>query len=131
MTTYLLDTTVLVDYFRGRQRARLLLERLADDGHTLAICDINIAELFAGLPEAQRPVARELLDSLQYLEIPPPVAELAGLLRFDRARRGITIHLPDAMIAAVAIANDATLITANVRDFPLPDLSLLELPSAP
>ena len=130
MTTYLLDTTVLVDYFRGRQAASLLLERLVDDGHTLALCGINVAELFAGLPERQRPAARELIDSLHYLEILPQVAELAGTIRFDAARRGVAIHLPDAMIAAVAIANDATLVTANVRDFPLEELQLLELPSS-
>jgi predicted nucleic acid-binding protein len=130
MTTYLLDTTVLVDYFRGRQAANLLLERLVDEGHTLALCAINVAELFAGLPERQRPLAGELIHSLHDLEIPPQVAELAGTIRFDAARRGVAIHLPDAMIAAVAIANDATLVTANVRDFPLEELQLLELPSS-
>jgi len=130
MTTYLLDTTVLVDYFRGRQGASLLLERLVDEGHTLALCGINVAELFAGLPERQRPLARELIDSLHYLEIPPQVAELAGTIRFNVARRGVAIHLPDAMIAAVALANDATLVTANVRDFPMEGLQLLELPSS-
>ena len=130
MTTYLLDTTILIDYFRGRQGVTLLLERLVDEGHTLALCDINVAELFAGLPQRQRPLARELIDSLHYLEIPPQVAELAGTIRFNTARRGVAIHLPDAMIAAVAIANDATLVTANVRDFPMEELQLLELPSA-
>jgi len=130
VTTYLLDTTVLIDYFRGREGVRLLLERLVDEGHTPAVCAINVAELFAGLPERQRPVARELIDSLHYLEIPPQVAELAGTIRFDAARRGVAIHLPDAMIAAAAIANDATLVTANIRDFPLEELQLLELPSS-
>jgi len=129
MTTYLLDTTVLVDYFRGRERAKLLLERLVDEGHTLALCGINVAELFAGLPEKQRPLARELIDTLNYLGVPPGVAELAGTVRFEAARQGITIHLPDAIIAAVAMANSAILVTANVRDFPMEELYLLELPS--
>jgi len=129
MTTYLLDTTVLVDYFRGRERAKLLLERLVDEGHTLALCSVNVAELFAGLPEKQRPLARELIDTLNYLGVPPGVAELAGTIRFEAARQGITIHLPDAIIAAVAMANDATLVTANVRDFPMEELHLLEFPS--
>lgn len=130
MTTYLLDTTVLIDYFRGRQGAGLLLERLVDEGHTPAVCAINVAELFAGLPESQRAPARELIDSLDYLEISPLVAVLAGTIRFDAARRGVAIHLPDAMIAAVAIANTATLVTANVRDFPLKELQVLELRSS-
>ena len=129
MATYLLDTTVLVDYFRGRERAKLVLEHLVDEGHTLAICCINVAELFAGLPEKQRPLARELIDTLNYLGVPPGVAELAGTIRFEAARQGITIHLPDAIIAAVAMANDATLVTANVRDFPMEELHLLEFPS--
>jgi predicted nucleic acid-binding protein len=129
MTTYLLDTTVLIDHFRGRQRAKLLLERLVDEEHTLALCAINVAELFAGLPEGQRAAAGELIGSLHYLDIRPDVAEVAGIIRFNAARRGIAIHLPDAIIAAVAMANDATLVTANVRDFPMEELHLLELPS--
>jgi predicted nucleic acid-binding protein len=129
MTTYLLDTTVLVDYFRGRQHADTFLEHAVSEGHALALCSISVAELFSGLPERQRPPARELIDSVNYLEVPPEVAQLAGTIRFDAARKGITIHLPDAIVAAVAIANNATLVTANVRHFPMEELHLLELPS--
>jgi predicted nucleic acid-binding protein len=43
----------------------------------------------------------------------------AGRWRAEARRRGRTLSLPDALIAAAAVAMDATVITRNVRDFAL------------
>jgi predicted nucleic acid-binding protein len=34
----------------------------------------------------------------------------------------------DMLIAATAVAHGATVVTANIRDFPVPEVSLLQLP---
>jgi hypothetical protein len=48
MAVYLLDTTVIVVLNDKRGRSALILE-LAETGHTLACCPINITEVYAWL----------------------------------------------------------------------------------
>jgi len=52
------------------------------------------------------------------------------LLKRDHARKGTTITVSDASVAAVAIAHQLTLMTDNVKDFPMNELSLYSLPVA-
>jgi predicted nucleic acid-binding protein len=57
-------------------------------------------------------------------------AELAGSLMHEYKRKGVTLSLQDAMIAAVAIAGGHTLITDNKKHFPMPELIVLAAPSS-
>jgi predicted nucleic acid-binding protein len=130
MAVYLLDTTVLIDVLNNKRGRSALLLELAEAGHTLACCPINITEVYAGLRPKEEPAADELLSSLRYLPIPPQAARLAGELKREYGRKGVTLNLGDVMIAAVAIYHELTLMTDNVKDFPMEDLSLYPLPKA-
>ena len=44
-------------------------------------------------------------------------AQLAARLRAEARKRGRTLHLPDALIAATAKENGLTLATRNISDF--------------
>ena len=128
MATYLLDTTVLIDAINGKRNRSLSLIGLAEQGHTLACCPINIAEVYAGLRPNEEPKTTALLRSLQLYSLVFPVAELAGRLKRDYGRKGKVLTIPDAMIAAVALHYRLTLITDNRKDFPMPELSFHSLP---
>ena len=56
--------------------------------------------------------------------------DLAVAGHFNRiySGRGVTLAIPDAIVAAVAVENGLALITDNAKDFPMPELSLLSLP---
>jgi tRNA(fMet)-specific endonuclease VapC len=129
MATYFLDTSVTIDALNNKRGRRDLLLRLLKQGHLLACCAINVAEVYAGLRPKEEKATEEFLRSLEYYHITWPVARLAGLLRRDHARKGIVVSIADATIAAVAIANDLSLLTDNVKDFPMNDLTLYPLPS--
>lgn len=58
-----------------------------------------------------------MIDEFAYWETSREAAEAAGDLRHDLARRGITLHVPDALIAGLARTLDAVLVTDNVKDF--------------
>lgn len=126
VANYLLDTTVLIDYLRGQQPAVLLLHRLAAEGHALQVTCVQVAELFSGLREEDRPRVEAFLESLQYLPISLDVAKQAGQYRLAFARQGRTLPLPDLLVAAAAQAEGATLITSNIRHFSVLGLSLLD-----
>jgi predicted nucleic acid-binding protein len=130
MATYVLDTTVLIDFLGGRARAVSSVKELSQEQHDLCTCCICVAELYSGLSAGATRVADQLMSGLTYLDVTADEARLAGSIRYQYARRGIALSTTDTIVAAVAIANDATLVTANVRDFPTEELRLLELPSS-
>ena len=128
MATFLLDTSVIIDVLNNKRNRPALLLELLNAGHLLACCPINIAEVYAGLRPKEETATEEFLASLKYYPITQQAARLAGLLRRDYGRRGTTLNLGDVMIAAVGIENQLTLLTDNVKDFPMKDLSLYAMP---
>ena len=126
VANYLLDTTALIDHLRGRSEVVELVTTLAQQGHRLGVCCINVAEIYAGLRQEERARADRLIDNLEYYEVTREVAKQAGRYRHDFSRRGTTISTADTLVAAAAIAGGATLITANTKDFPMEDVQLLE-----
>lgn len=129
MATYLLDTNIIIDAINEKRNRNAFLVDLAErQGHSLACCPINVAEVYAGMRPKEEPKTTAVLRSLQLFPITFPVAELAGLLKRDHAKKGVTLSLTDSIIAAVAIHNQLTLITDNTKDFPMKDLSLYPLP---
>lgn len=125
MTDHLLDANALIDYFRNKESTLNLLESLEVQGHRLAICAVGLAELYSGFSLQQRITADPVVDSWFYYETTPAVAKEAGRYRYEFARVGTTLSATDSLIAAVAIANNATLITNNVRHFPMREIRLL------
>jgi predicted nucleic acid-binding protein len=124
MATYLLDTNIIIDAINDKKNRNLALIRLAEQGHTLACCPVNVAEVYAGLRPKEEARTADLLRSLELYPITFPVAELAGRLKRDYGRKGKTLSIADTIIAAVVLHYRLALITDNVKDFPMSDLSL-------
>jgi predicted nucleic acid-binding protein len=124
MATYLLDTTVIIDAINEKKNRNVSLILLAQQGHTLACCPINVTEVYAGLRPKEEQKTAALLRSLRLFPITYAVAEAAGRLKRQYSQKGKTLTVPDVVIAAVAIHYHLTLITDNTKDFPMPELSL-------
>ena len=82
-------------------------------------------ELYSGFSQQERVIADAVVDRWLYHEITPQIAKEAGRIRYEYLRQGTTLSVPDTLTAAVAIANNATLITNNLRHFPMPEIQLL------
>lgn len=128
VSTYLIDTSVIIDALNDKRDRRSLLLGLLKRGHILACCPINVAEVYAGLRPKDEAATEELLRSMECYEITWPVARMAGLLKRDFARKGKALGIADATIAAVAISHDLTLLTDNLKAFPMKELALHPLP---
>jgi predicted nucleic acid-binding protein len=128
MASYLLDTNVIIDVFNGKRGRRDLLLNLVRQGHLLACCPINVTEVYAGVRPQEEEATEQFLRSLEYYALTWPVARLAGLLKRDFGRKGTTLSLADTTIAAVALIYELTLMTDNVKDFPMSNLALYPLP---
>jgi len=130
VATYLVDTSVIIDALNGKRGRRDLLLGLVKQGHLLACCSINVSEVYAGMRQKEEAATEEFLRSLEYYHLTWPVARLAGLLKRDYGRKGTTVTIADATIAAVALAHKLTLMTDNIKDFPMKELVLYPLPVA-
>lgn len=128
MSTYLLDTSVLIDALRGVRRRAEELARLVEDGHLLACSVITVAEVYAGMRPRERAATETLLDSLETYDVTRQIAERAGLLRRTWAARGKTLALADLLIASTGIGLGLVLVTDNTRDFPMKELQLYDSP---
>lgn len=131
MSRYLLDTTVLIAHLRGDSVVSRFLLDLLGEGHRLGICCVNIAEVERGLRPPERKRARELIERLEYLETTREAARRAGRYQADLQRRGRTLHTADAIVAGTARAHGAVLVTDNLSDFPMADLTIQGLPDLP
>lgn len=124
----LLDTTVMIDVIRYRNRRSEFLVELTRAGHRLCTSTLNIAELYAGVRPGESARIEELLSGLEYHELSAPIARLAGQMRNSWAQKGRTLSLADTIVAATAIDRECALLTDNRRDFPMPEVQLYPLP---
>jgi predicted nucleic acid-binding protein len=117
----LLDSTVLIDYLRGRPAVQRVnaLQRGGDVPCTTAI---NVEEIARGLRPREEGVATELIEGLDVLSIGSWEGWRAGLWRRDFARRGTTLWQADCLVAAAALSAGAVLATGNPKDFPMKEL---------
>ena len=118
---------MLIDWLKGRVNASRLLADLEAAAEPLGINAISVAEVFSGAPPDAAVIANEHLSKLEYWAMDYGVSRMAGLLRYKYLREGRPLSAPDTLMAAHAISLDATLVTGNVRDFPMPELKVLRL----
>jgi predicted nucleic acid-binding protein len=120
-----LDTTVLIDALRGRPAADRIEELMANR-EVLLTTAVNVEEIVRGLRPAEQEAADLLLTGLRIIPLRRKEAERAGRWRREFADRGITLHQADCLIAAAAYGAGGRLATANVKDFPMPELTVEE-----
>jgi predicted nucleic acid-binding protein len=115
----LVDTTVIVDWLRGRD-ARLgrLLPTLP-----VAICGVTHAEILHGARDpAHRTRLLAQLAGFPLVPIPDSVWTAVGDNLAILRSRGATVPFQDAVIASLALVND---IEVWARDRHFPDIQLV------
>ncbi len=124
MVKFLLDTNALAEPMRPAPNAGFL-KRLRANEAKLAIASVTLHEALYGierLPEGKRREAlraymREAVTKMTALAYDNKAAEWHARERARLEAAGRTMPYADGQIAAVAVVNALTLVTANVRDF--------------
>jgi len=101
------------------------MQQLLFGGGTLASCPITIAEVYAGMRPGEERRTERFLRSLTFFPLTSEISKMAGELIASWRQQGRTFALPDVAIAAVALSNDLVLVTADEKDFPMPELKRL------
>ncbi len=119
----IIDTSVWIDIERRGQFEHDLGAISGDD--PAMITSVIAAELLMGAElgdwRGQRRTARfdveELLDRLTILPFDLTAARMYARLFAEIRRSGHTVGVLDLQIAAIALANDSSVVTLNLRDF--------------
>lgn len=114
----LLDTTVAIDYLRGRDEARALIDGLLLR-EPVAASEVVRFEVLAGTRRDELGVVERFCSAFSWLPVTADVSRTAAALarRYRAAFSGIDDV--DYLIAASAIVADAEMLTTNVRHFPM------------
>jgi hypothetical protein len=127
LARYLLDTDVLISFSKQREPAYSWVLARTRSNDDLGICDIVVTEFFAGLPPRDRPTWEKFFSDISFWETSFETAQRASFYRYRYARQGQAIASDDALVAAVSVEVQATIVTGNVRHFPIPGVTLLTL----
>ena len=112
----LVDTDVLVDFFRGRDKAVAFITAHSD---RIILSSIVVAELYAGVKgDAEQAALDRFVALFRVAPIDAEIARTGGLYRRDYGRSH-GVGLADAIIAATAEAENAVLKTLNVKHYPM------------
>lgn len=120
---YLFDTDILANIVKPRPSANLL-KRLQQVPHTQQfVSTITISEIVYGAEKSDRPdfhlhnLEHVLLPAVNVVGFDSKDAYVCGRIRAELEKKGTPLALADLEIAAIAIANDFTLVTNNTRHF--------------
>lgn len=123
----LLDTTVQIDILRPSSQRKPHIEYLLRSGAHFYTSAISYAEVCSGLRSQEEASALAFLNSMTLFPVTRTIAQRGGFLQRTLRQRGLTIELPDILIAATALEYELTILTANVRDFRNTGVRLLPL----
>lgn len=112
----LLDTDVLVDFFRGHSKAVAFVNAYSDQ---IILSSIVVAELYAGVKgDAEQVALKDFVSLFRVVPVDVEIAKTGGLLKRDYGKSH-GVGLADAILAATATAENAELKTLNTKHYPM------------
>lgn len=127
----LLDTDFCVEFIRGRLSMKWMTQLSAIPQDQVNLPIIVLAELFYGASKGNQAIAsaariHQLCNDFTILTLDIRAAEIYGDIRANLAKSGTPIGPNDLFIAAIALANNLTLVTSNIAEFSrVPNLQIL------
>ncbi|MEK7751314.1 MAG: type II toxin-antitoxin system VapC family toxin [Acidobacteriota bacterium] len=122
MKTILIDSDVLIEVSRGRDRAVLKQwEELGSSDAVLLCSPVTVAEIWHGARPKEHAIIEALFASLICVPINPEIGRRAGEY-LSRHHASPHVELGDALIAATTTVHGAALWTRKRKHYPMPDV---------
>ena len=117
----ILDTDIIIDFLRKENSTTRKINELKDRDIELITTSINTFELFKGALRSYQEDAAEkllgLLTNLKILDFNFEASKKAGKIFEDLRVKGKMIDPLDLMIASIALVNNESLLTRNIKHF--------------
>ena len=124
----LLDTTVLIDFYRKKNKSKSVLYRLSKPDRIFAVSAITHFEIYAGVRNDQVNFWNNFFHDLLILPFNAEVSRLAATIEIELKSKRKQIGIPDLLIASTALLNNLKCATLNRKHFErVPGLKLIDL----
>ena len=90
---------------------------------------LSVLEVQLGVKKGEEEKTDRFLRSLRIFDVNMEIANKGAQLIREYKAKGITIDLPDAIIASTCILHDLILVTNNTKHYPITELKFHPLPS--
>lgn len=121
---YLIDTDIIIWILRGNKKYEEFLQNLKDKD-SLSISVITIAEIYKNIYPSEIVKTENVLNELETWDVTPAVAKQAGLYWQEYIKQLKNLNITDCLIAASANVNNLTLVSLNIKHFPMKDIKTL------
>lgn len=111
-----LDTAILVEHRRSKDKANTLLFRLSRK-FSFAVTTVTVFELWRGDNTGEDVFWNALFSKMTILSFDIECAKIAGKDFLDLQKKGQMIDIEDILIGSVAKQNKLRLATANQKHF--------------
>ena len=123
----LLDTSVLIDYFRKKDKDKSYLFKISGVNKRFVVSTITQFEIYTGAPKDQIKIWDDFFRTVTILPLISEIALIAAQVNIELRKTNKQIDLADLFIAATAIYNDFPCATLNKKHFErINDLQLVD-----
>jgi len=113
----LLDTSILIDYYRKTDKSNSVWVTLVQQGYEFTVSTITRYEIYSGATESQLLFWEELFQVVVTLPFNEVCVDTAVKINATLKRKRKQIDLADLFIAATAVAHNLPLATLNTKHF--------------
>jgi tRNA(fMet)-specific endonuclease VapC len=113
----LVDTSILIDYFRKSDKSNSKLVALIRDGYKFQISSVTEYEIFAGSTLGQQKYWEEFLEKIKVISFDQDAVKAAVEINSKLKLKSKQIAIADLFIAATAISNNLPFATLNRKHF--------------
>jgi predicted nucleic acid-binding protein len=128
MNRFLLDSDIIIWHLRGWDKITEMLRDLHRFG--LPCCSaISVLEIQVGVKRDEEERTDQFFRALKIIDVSGEIAGRAAQLIRRYKTKGLTIDIPDAIVAGTCILHDLTLVTCNKRHYPFEGLKFHPTPN--
>ena len=113
----LLDTSVLIDFFRKQNKRNSFFYSLSAKKIKFTVSTITRFEVFAGQSNSQNSFWLNFYKNVKILDFDDNCAFHAGKIVKQLKQENKMIEIADIFIAATALANNLPMATLNIKHF--------------
>ena len=124
MASYLLDSDVIIEYFRDNPETVALVDSLGPKTK-LWTSVLSVIEVKSGTKANVEVKINRFFNFAKVVPVNLKVANLAVENMKEWKRKNKILYLVDAVIAAACVIHDLTLVTYNKRDYPMKEVDIL------
>ncbi len=113
----LVDTSILIDYYRKSDKSKSIWVNLVRQGYTFAVSAITKYEIYSGATDNQLAFWDNVFRSMTNLPFDEACVDSAVLINAVLKRKRKQIGIADLFIAATAMSHQLPVATLNRKHF--------------